>query len=75
MPDLIIRRDEVQPGDLLLREGQLVTVLKVHHFPRGWGDTEKTFTDIEYRYQGNQKIFASDCPSDQLVAVRRDEGK
>jgi hypothetical protein len=69
--DMIIRWDELQPGDLFVHEESWAVALKVSTYEDDWQGTKWMRTDILYRDDSGVRPWCIDRHTDRLVAVRR----
>lgn len=67
---MIIRWDELQPGDLFLHEEDLAVALSVSTYEDDWQGTKWMRTDVSFE-QGDGRSYVTDRHADRLTAVRR----
>ena len=74
--DMIVRWDELQPGDLFVYEEGWAIATEVTTYEDDWQGTKWMRTDILFRCgdccgQDGEHVHSTDRHADRLVAVRR----
>jgi hypothetical protein len=69
--DMIVRWDELQPGDLFVYEEGFVLATETTTYEGDWQGHKWMRTDVTWRQPGDDRQHSAGMHSDRLVAVRR----